>query len=105
MDSLGKMTLKKVWIPTSQAQAPDDEAERLKLAPVDTKRGASYVVETGSEPFFPRGAVTPVTEQDDDEENDFDDATAVHPNRLEQRFRHLVLCGVSASDAVCRRPY
>jgi Na+-exporting ATPase len=101
--SLGKMALKKAWVPSAQAEVPKQGADLIKLADIDTRRGARYVVETGSDPYYPRGTVKAVTagEAEEQDENDFDDAEAVHPNHLEPRFRHLVLCGVSLFLLLC----
>lgn len=100
--SVGKMVLKNVWVPALDAD-PRDGFER---APLNTENGQHYSVESGSDPYYPRGAVMPISsfsadtppdEDDDDENNDFNEETSVHPHHMERRLRDLVLCGVSFS--------
>lgn len=106
--SVGKMVLKNVWIPSQDA----DPRDTLERAPINTEKGQHYSVESGSDPFYPRGAVqaiegfsadSPPDEGDSDEGNDFNEETSVHPHHMERRLRDLVLCGVSSKGVLERR--
>ena len=117
------MVLKKAWVPAADA----DPREGKGKAPIDTRRGQMYVVESGTDPFFPRGMVNAVipdcdsklgdgesspeessSREDDDDDDEHhhseDDAvfhsdTVVYPNMMEARLRDLVLCGSLCNTA------
>ena len=90
------MVLQKAWVPSVDAGDPSQPYTR---APVDTKTGQLYTVETGSDPYYPRGsvlAVPPGLPVEDEPTMDEDDAEnldlAVRLNEQEVRFRDLTLC-------------
>jgi magnesium-transporting ATPase (P-type) len=118
--TVGKMVLKKAWVPSTDA----DPREGKGKAPVDTRFGQMYAVESGSDPFFPRGMVNSLprnvlntktvklespedydsqrgSEESPQEEDDaiFHSETVVYPNMMEARLRELVLCGSLCNTA------
>jgi len=94
--TVGKMVLKKVWIPN-------------RASSTDSLNGQTYEVETGSDPYFPRGTVkslannTPVSpgtpdlnrsaEDNDDDDDDDDDSVegVIHPDEMPQALEDFVL--------------
>lgn len=101
------MVLKNAWVPGTGSDPGDGNSR----SPVDTSKGQHYSVESGSEPFYPRGAVRPIAQfdaskppeegegdEDEDEGNDFNEESSVHPHHMERRLRDLVLCGVRSSQ-------
>ena len=94
--TLGRMVLQKAWIPAVDAGDPGNPTAR---AEVDTKTGQLYSVETGSDPYYPRGAVLAIPPNipiEDEPQGDEDDAEnldyAVRLNEQEGRFKDLTLC-------------
>ena len=92
---------------------------------MDTRHGQMYAVESGTDPYFPRGMVNALPREvkfdeklggDDDQfdsqrgseaghhDSSEDDAmfhsdTVVYPNAMEARLRELVLCGSLCNTA------
>lgn len=95
------MVLKNVWVPALDA----DPRNGLERAPINVEKGQHYSIESGSDPFYPRGAVQAISgfsqdslpddQSDSDSDNDYNEETSVHPHHMERRLRDLVLCGVS----------
>lgn len=92
------MVLKNVWVPSVDA----DPRDGLERAAINTRKGQHYSIESGSDPYYPRGAVQPMAsfspeappDAEDDEGNDYNEEISVHPHHMERRLRDLVLCGV-----------
>ena len=113
------MVLKKAWVPAADANPRNGKVR----APINTRYGQSYVVESGSDPYFPRGFVnsipqplprieedvnddasaTQVGDEEDDsssgEDMNFHADTMVHPNMMEVGLRDLVICGSLCNTA------
>ncbi|EOR00553.1 hypothetical protein E3P92_04153 [Wallemia ichthyophaga] len=90
--TVGRMVLKKAWVP-SRFEAPD------------TKVGQTYAVESGKDPYYPRGTIQAQDDNDDDNESGISDSDAVHVNELDSSFQELVqsaalnnMATISASD-------
>lgn len=74
----------------------------MVLKQLITANGLLYEVESGSDPYYPRGAVTPISktsikehDEEDDDDVDFDDANAVRAKDMDEPLRNFVLCAVS----------
>jgi Na+-exporting ATPase len=111
--TVGRMVVRKLWIPAMDWR--ENEA-----AAVNTERGQAYSLETGSDPFYPRGEVkadlvelrneaspeldlkrrTKQLSQDEVDEHD----TVVHPEGLESNLRELALCAALCNQATLSRP-
>ncbi len=86
--TVGKMVLKKAWIPNRT-----NNTEELK--------GQTYEVETGSDPYFPRGTVKAIANDkplnpgtnDGDSSDDENDSVegVIHPDELPQDLEDFVL--------------
>ncbi|KAL7412608.1 hypothetical protein BDY24DRAFT_392075 [Mrakia frigida] len=105
--TVGKMVVKKAWVPISTAFPTQERA-----AEIDLVRGQAYAAESGSDPFYPRGIVRALTQsripgrsQTTDsegittpstpEEEDEDDITSedvIKPSEMEDAFKNVVLC-------------
>jgi Na+-exporting ATPase len=109
--TVGKMVMKKAWIPARLPDSDSTENTTMKPAKVATDIGQTYEVETGSDPYYPRGVVraiendkplmTESPSEDDDESSrqgngDSDDETSgpdvVSTNDMEQNLENMVLC-------------
>lgn len=104
--TLGRMILQRAWLPVSGAAPLDDEQRQ----PIDTAEGQIYAVETGSDAFFPRGAVVALEKDEDPsslftaEEDDNDVLErAINPNQQERSLRDLVLCASLCNQATLHR--
>ena len=119
------MVLKKVWVPAADAKVRDGKVR----APIDSRHGQFYEIESGLDPYFPRGftnaiprydglsknggrvqgsntSVTVIDDRADDDkdspeelDNDFQAENLVHPNMMETGLRDLVLCGSLCNTA------
>jgi Na+-exporting ATPase len=107
--TVGKMVVRKAWIPTNTAHPTAD-----RPATLDTSEGQAYTAESGSDPFYPRGVVRasarrsrmPRTatrfssvsglaeeiEEDEDDDDDLDSGDVVRPSEMEAGLEKLVLC-------------
>ena len=108
------MVVRKLWVPSIDAR-PSSQS------PLNTQNGQAYSLETGSDPFYPRGEVKadpipllPSTtldlgrerkprKQTSQEEVD-DDDYVVHHESLETGLRSLVLCASLCNTATLTRP-
>ncbi|KAL1407966.1 hypothetical protein Q8F55_004763 [Vanrija albida] len=88
--TVGRMVVKKMWVPVQDS--------RDGAAPTDTTTGQVYGFETGSDPFYPRGEVTPddtplVSGATlDDKDVDQDDVAPVEVSTMERGLRELAIC-------------
>ncbi|KAG8802546.1 hypothetical protein FRC17_006393, partial [Serendipita sp. 399] len=94
--TLGRMVVKKVWIPVKSVflsrAAP---GERLDY---DTVTGETYAVESGTDPFYPRGTIRVLrpgaaeanNEMDSDDEDDVTAENIVRIESLEPSFQEFV---------------
>ncbi|PVG04087.1 putative Na+-transporting ATPase ENA-1 [Serendipita vermifera] len=95
--TVGRMVLKKVWIPANAAFVPPGTR-----ADYEVERGQTYVVESGRDPYYPRGIIratgdvepapTPNSEDDNNDEES-DDVTAddiVRIESLEPAFQEFI---------------
>ncbi|KAL7410384.1 hypothetical protein BDY24DRAFT_400352 [Mrakia frigida] len=107
--TVGKMVVKKAWIPVSTAFPTQERA-----AQIDIVRGQAYSAESGSDPFYPRGIIRALTRSrlpgrsrtgdsrvttltnsssdDDDEEDDVESEDVIRPSEMEDGLRNLVVC-------------
>lgn len=106
--TLGKMVMQKAWIPARLSQM-DKEGE----VTVDTTTGQLYAVETGSDPYYPRGRVMAIESHekgnvfgDDDDEDDPDRSSdLVDKDSMEPPLRDLVLCASLCNSATIQRSH
>jgi Na+-exporting ATPase len=106
--TVGKMVLKKAWLPANGIR-PDDR----DWAPIDTVTGQAYTAESGSDPFYPRGIVrsaarravqtsgtsTPTGSSSDDSDDDMDAEDVIRPSQMEEGLKNLVLCASLCNTA------
>ena len=103
------MVLKKAWVPARLPDNDNNENTTMRPAKVATNIGQTYEVETGSDPYYPRGVVRAIendkplmTESPDEDDDDAataassDDETSgpdvVHTDDIEQNLENMVLC-------------
>lgn len=55
------MVLKKVWVPAADSNPRNGKVR----APINSLHSQAYVVESGSDPYFPRGFVNAIPRDDD----------------------------------------
>lgn len=79
------MVLKKTWIPASLSNTVEEPK-------YDTETGQIYSVESGKDPFYPRGTIKALSIEDtnSEEENDGTSENVVHVNEIEPAFENLV---------------
>ncbi|TIA99512.1 hypothetical protein E3P96_02904 [Wallemia ichthyophaga] len=75
--TVGRMVLKKAWVPSRSEST-------------DTKVGQIYAVESGKDPYYPRGTIQAQDNNADDNESDVSDSDVVHVNELDSSFQELV---------------
>lgn len=108
--TVGKMVVKKAWIPVNTAFPTDGRPTEI-----DVNRGQAYSAESGSDPFYPRGTVRALprtrlpgrslttdtsgttlsnSEEDDDEDedDDLDSEDVIRPSEMEDNFKNMILC-------------
>lgn len=98
--------MQRAWIPATMSQ--HDEKAEVK---VDTKVGQLYTVETGSDPYYPRGRVLAIGPDEkgdafgDDEDSDDPDRSddLVDKNHMEPPLRDFTLCASLCSSATLQR--
>ncbi|KAG9056424.1 hypothetical protein FS842_010758 [Serendipita sp. 407] len=92
--TLGRMVLKKAWIPVKAAFVPHGARSDY-----DTVKGQMYVVESGSDPFYPRGVIraaaspdilSPEEERDEEESDDVTADDIIRIESLEPGFQEMV---------------
>lgn len=104
--TLGKMVMQRAWVPAIMS-SPNSEAE----VKADTAVGQLYTIETGSDPYYPRGRVLAIGPDEkgdafgDDEDSDDPDRTddLVDKNNMEKPLRNLTLCASLCSSATLQR--
>ena len=107
------MVVRKFWVPALDSR-PSVQA------PTETRNGQAYSLETGTDPFYPRGEVKadaqpiapprdqldlrrpPRKELSQDEVDE--EETVVHHEQLESGLRSLVLCASLCNTATLSRP-
>ena len=107
--TLGKMVMKKAWIPFDSDSKTEDDKEGTNLE-VDTASGQLYSVESGSDPYYPRGRIMAISshdqndvfDDDDDEESDRSD-DLIHNDNLLGPLRDMVLCSALCNSATIQR--
>lgn len=87
--TLGRMVVKKVWVPVDSAYSTEGSR-----ASYNTESGQIYSVESGQDPFYPRGIirvgdVQPST-QDDEDADDVMGHNVVRIESLEPAFQEMV---------------
>ncbi|WVR03068.1 potassium/sodium efflux P-type ATPase, fungal-type [Kwoniella sp. DSM 27419] len=119
--TVGRMVVRKFWVPVLDYRANES-------APLNSKRGQAYSFETGSDPFYPRGAVQAdrteisssgavldlkrkpqrqqsVDSNEEADERELEDAENVIPvDELETGLRDLALCASLCNQATLSRP-
>lgn len=105
--TLGKMVMQKAWIPAnlSPKEGGDSQVE------TDTKTGQLYAVETGSDPYYPRGRVMAIESHekgdvfgdDDDDDDPERSQDMVDKDTIEPPLRDMVLCASLCSSATIQR--
>lgn len=104
--TLGKMVLQKAWIPAKLSQLDGDASVE-----VDCQKGQLYAVETGSDPYYPRGRVMAIDSHeagelfgdDDDDEDPDRSSELVDKDNVEPPLRDMVLCASLCSSATLQR--
>lgn len=104
--TLGKMVMQRAWVPAIMSQ--HDEKADVKA---DSKTGQLYTVETGSDPYYPRGRVLAIGPDEkgdafgDDEDSDDPDRSddLVDKNNMERPLRDFTLCASLCSSATLQR--
>lgn len=103
--TLGKMVMQRAWIPARLSKLDSD----AKVT-VDTSVGQMYTIETGSDPYYPRGRVMAIGpdeagdafgDDDSDDEDRSDDL--VDKDSVEPPLRDLVLCAALCNSATIQR--
>lgn len=102
------MVLQRVWLPCKFS-----EFNSAASVTVDTTEGQLYSVETGSDPFYPRGrvmAIKPGERGDvfgDDDDSDDPDRSEdlVDKNNMEPAFRDFTLCASLCNSATIQRSH
>ncbi|ORX35135.1 putative calcium-transporting ATPase 3 [Kockovaella imperatae] len=112
--TVGRMVVRKFWVPVLDSRPSAS-------APVETKHGQAYSLETGADPFYPRGEVkadldpivpvgstldlgrTPPKREGTQDQVDAEDLV-VHHESLESGLRSLVLCASLCNTASLNRP-
>lgn len=105
--TLGKMVMQKAWIP---ANVSPKEGAAAKFE-TDTKTGQLYAVETGSDPYYPRGRVMAIESHekgnvfgdDDDDDDPERNHDMVDKDTIEPPLRDMVLCASLCSSATIQR--
>ena len=107
--TLGKMVMKKAWIPFDSDSKTEDDKEGTNLE-VDTASGQLYSVESGSDPYYPRGRIMAITSHDQNDvfnDDDDDDSRGsddlVHKDNLLGPLRDMVLCSALCNSATIQR--
>ncbi|KAJ9125453.1 hypothetical protein QFC22_000414 [Naganishia vaughanmartiniae] len=98
--TVGKMVMKKAWVPARLQDPANKDSGK-----VDISVGQSYEVETGSDPYYPRGIVryidndkplvTEEVDSSDDSGDSSDDGSGedvVHPADMENNMANMALC-------------
>jgi Na+-exporting ATPase len=106
--TVGKMVVKKAWIPADGAR-PDGQ----DWARIDTVTGQAYTAESGSDPFYPRGIVRSAARQSirpdsegsssDDSDDDMDAEDVIRPSEMEEGLKNLVLCASLCNTATIHK--
>ena len=104
--TLGKMVMQKAWVPADLAPK-NGEAN----VDIDCKRGQLYAVETGSDPYYPRGRVMAIESHekgdvfgdDDDDDDPERSQDLVDKDSVEPPLRDMVLCASLCSSATIQR--
>lgn len=106
--TLGKMVMQKAWIPATFSRM-DAEAK----VTVDTREGQMYAVETGSDPYYPRGRVMAIGPDekgqvfgdDDDDTDPARDYDLVDKDSIEPPLRDFTLCASLCNSATVQRSH
>lgn len=104
--TLGKMVMQRAWVPATMSSL--ESAADVKA---DTAVGQLYAVETGSDPYYPRGRVLAIGPDEkgdafgDDEDSDDPDRSdeLVDKNNMETPLRNFTLCASLCSSATLQR--
>lgn len=107
--TLGKMVMKQAWIP-AKISVNEEDVSKVEL---DTKHGQIYAVESGSDPYYPRGRVMVIDSyadgdkfgQDDDSDDEEWAHRLVNQNTIEPPLRDMVLCASLCSSATIHRSH
>lgn len=75
--TVGRMVLKKAWVPSN-------------FESTDTKVGQIYSVESGKDPYYPRGTIQVLDNASDDNESVQSDSDVVQVDDLDSSFQELV---------------
>jgi Na+-exporting ATPase len=102
--TVGKMVLKKAWVPARLPDSDNNQNTTAESAKVETSVGQTYEVETGSDPYYPRGVIRAIennkpliTESPDEDASTSDDEEmsgpdVVHSDNIEQNLENMALC-------------
>ncbi|KAL1407292.1 hypothetical protein Q8F55_006713 [Vanrija albida] len=106
--TVGRMVVRKAWVPVL-------DARESATAPTETTRGQTYSFETGSDPFYPRGEITPdtaplipsgtfaIADRSGPDSSD-DDLAPIEPSTMEESLRDLAICAGLCNQATLTRP-
>lgn len=110
--TIGRMVMKKCWIPARNVNPAEDSDSQDTSVEVEMKEGQYYSVETGSDPYYPRGRVTADSGAPSDEGNSSDESddgssdsetNVVDIHNLEKPLRDFTLCASLCSSATLQR--
>lgn len=104
--TLGKMVMQRAWVPATMSKL-ESEAD----VTANTEVGQLYAIETGSDPYYPRGRVLAIGPDEkgdafgDDEDSDDPDRSddLVDKNNMERPLRNFTLCAALCSSATLQR--
>ena len=105
--TLGKMVMQRAFLPFTFTKSDD----KTSTAQVDCSKGQLYAIETGSDPYYPRGRVIAIDSHekgdvfgDDDDSDDPDRSEdSVDKDSIQPRLRDMVLCASLCSSATLQR--
>ncbi|TIA86769.1 hypothetical protein E3P99_03578 [Wallemia hederae] len=75
--TVGRMVLKKAWVPSQSGST-------------DTKSGQIYAVESGKDPYYPRGTIQALDDAQNDDASAQSDSDTVQVDDLDSSFQALV---------------
>lgn len=104
--TVGRMVVRRLWIPAL-------DPRESEAAPTDTKQGQTYTVETGQDPFFPRGEIVPefqplvpagTLDLNRNDTCESEDIANVEPSSMEFGLRDMAICAALCNQATLTRP-
>jgi len=97
--TVGKMVMKKAWVPFLDNESGEET--------ISSEKGQLYTVESGQDPYYPRGAVMATDDLEADIQADdldaLDDNNLVTPSDMPPRLRDFVLCSSLCNTATIQK--